>query len=102
MMTELTNETYENFISNEELSVVKIGADWCGPCRMVEPFLNKLSESEDYTIGSIDADKQKDLAISLQVRSIPTTIFFKNGQELHRRVGAYSEEDFKSMVNEYK
>jgi thioredoxin 1 len=104
MITEINNENFETFIKNEEtINIVKIGAEWCGPCRMVKPILEKVSETaEGFQIGDLDADKQKELTMSLGVRSIPTTFFYKNGEQVEKIVGMFTEEKLLSTIDELK
>jgi len=103
MIKELTSENFNEFTNSDNLTIVKVGANWCGPCIAVKPILEKLSETyTEQIIGDVDADSQSDLAKSLNVRSIPTTIFYKNGKEIERIVGAFSEDDIKNKINKYK
>ena len=100
MITEITNDNYTDFISGEDLTVIKIGAEWCGPCRVVSPILEKISNDIDINIGEIDSDEQSELVRVLSIRSVPTTLFFKKGIELKRLVGAFSEDSLKSLIDE--
>lgn len=105
MITELTKENFNEFINTEHINVVKIGAEWCGPCKMVSPILESVSDTTDESeirMGDIDSDKQFELAKELNIRSIPTTIFYKNGMELKRRIGQYTESDLNNMLVECK
>lgn len=104
MVIEINNDNFNDVIKSENLSVIKLGAEWCGPCRMVKPVLEKVSNSENdgVTYGDLDIEKFPEIAGELQIRSIPTTLFYKNGKQVKTYVGAFSEVQLKEMVNEVK
>lgn len=101
MVQEITNKNFKSFIENEELTIVKVGAEWCGPCKMVKPILEKESEEGDILIGSIDADSSSELAKELGVRSIPTTFFYKNGEQVGSHTGAFGSPQLKQMIEKF-
>lgn len=87
----LTEETFESEVKNSSVPVlIDFYADWCGPCKMVSPILDTLSEKYDgkAKICKINVDEQKKLAIAHKVMSIPTLLFFKNGEVVDRVTGA--------------
>lgn len=69
--------------------LVDFHADWCGPCKLIDPILDELSEaySGKVTVGSVDVDANNATAAKYGVMSIPTLIFFKNGQPVKQSVG---------------
>jgi thioredoxin len=72
--------------------VIDFWAPWCGPCRLIEPFMKKLgSEYEGRVeVWKINADEQPELLSSLNIYGIPTLVAFRNGQEVARRTGVAS------------
>ena len=69
--------------------LVDFTAAWCPPCRLLSPVLDQLArEATDLTVLKVDVDESPDLASSYQVMSMPTLIFFAEGHELRRIVGA--------------
>jgi thioredoxin 1 len=86
----------QNFASKTKSGVVLVDfwATWCMPCKMMVPVLNELAEESagKFTIAKLDVDQAKATAARFKVRSIPTMIFFINGQEVHRVVGVKSKE----------
>ena len=70
--------------------VVDLWAPWCGPCRMVGPVISELASQYDgkVVIGKCNVDDEEDIAAELGVRSIPTILFYKNGEVVDKFVGA--------------
>ncbi len=87
--------------SNEELSAAKkigltlvdFGAPWCAPCRLQDPIIRKLAHrfAGKACIATVNIDQIREMAWNLGIQSIPTLIFYKNGQEVQRLVGLQSE-----------
>lgn len=80
-----------NFNSSIEsgTALVDFYADWCGPCRMLSPIVDEIAnERDDITVGKVNVGDENSLAMKYRVRSIPTLIIFKDGQEMSRIVGA--------------
>lgn len=75
------------------IEIKKFEADWCGPCKRLKPVFENLEKKVDSNvkISYIDVDEMKDIATQYGVRSIPTVVFEKNGQEVKRILGAQSE-----------
>ena len=65
-------------------------ADWCGPCKMMSPVIDKLAEEFDgkIKVGKVNVDENGDLAVKYGIMSIPNMVFFKNGEVADRVVGA--------------
>ena len=93
MIKHLENkEQFDELIKDKVL--VDFYAEWCGPCKMLAPNLEKL----DYNILKVDVDKFQDLAISYGVMSVPTLILFKNGKEINKSIGYLDIDELKEMV----
>ena len=77
MTTQLTTETFAKSIQNG-VSFIDFGAQWCPPCRMMEPVVEELSQDFDgkVTIAQVDVDQSQDLANLFGIRSIPTMVIF--------------------------
>ena len=97
---ELTSENVDATIS-EGVALVDFWAPWCGPCRMIAPVIEELAEDFDgkAKICKINTDEQQDLGVKYGVRSIPTIIFFKDGEIVDQMVGASSKEAFADKLN---
>jgi thioredoxin 2 len=87
----LTEETFARTISESELPVlVDFYADWCGPCKMMAPFVDELAlrHQGDTLIAKLDTDRAPRIAEQYGIRGIPTTIVFVAGKEAARQTGA--------------
>ena len=89
-------------IKSEELTIVKFGAEWCGPCRMVKPIIEKFSADNKIFDIDVDDEENKSLAKEYGIRSIPTVIFFKNGEIIDKQVGGFSEQQFSELIEKNK
>ena len=80
--------TFNNAIASDT-ALVDFYADWCGPCRMVSPIVDEITEERrDITVGKLNVDNENALAMKYSVMSIPTLIVFQDGKEKTRIVGA--------------
>ncbi len=93
-------DQFEKLINQEKLVVVDYTATWCGPCRLVAPIIDQLAE--DYQgkaeVVKVDLDQNKGNAKQYKIRSIPTVLIFKNGQEVDRIVGRATYEQFSNAL----
>ncbi len=102
-MKNLNSKEYYEMVQSDKLSVIKMGAIWCGPCRVLAPILQSVSEKfEDVNFGEIDVDNQPEIAREQSVRSVPTILFFKNGEIVDKMVGLQQAEVYESKINSLK
>jgi thioredoxin 1 len=82
--------------------VVDFWAEWCVPCRMIAPIVERLAQryAGRLKVVKLDVDANQDLAIQYQVMSIPTLLFFKNGQPVDRIIGAVGEQAIVQKIEE--
>ena len=85
-MTHYDMETFDAALKEGTLMMVDFWAEWCGPCRMLAPMVDKLAAQYEgkATVGKVNVDEEQELAIRYGVMSIPTVIFFKDGKEIGR------------------
>ena len=85
----LNNANFETeVLENKGTVLVDLYADWCGPCKMVAPIVEEISnERADIKVGKLNVDDSPELAVKYRVVSIPTLIVFNNGVETDRIVG---------------
>jgi thioredoxin len=91
MTLEVTDANFEELvIKSDKLVVVDFWAEWCGPCRMVAPVVNELSEEYEgkAVMTKVDVDSNPGTAAKYGIRNIPTLLFFKNGEIVDKQVGA--------------
>lgn len=89
--TVVTDETFEaDVLKSSGTVVVDFWAEWCGPCKMIAPALEEISEemAGQVTIAKINIDENQHMATKFGVRSIPTLILFKDGEPVSTQIGA--------------
>jgi thioredoxin 1 len=85
------------------IQVKKFYADWCGPCKMLTPIMEQVKGNfSDIDFQNIDIESQYEIAQKYYVRSVPTVIIEKNGEEIHRFAGLQSEMAYTNALNELK
>lgn len=100
-VTELTSENFDEKIKGSEIVIVDIWAEWCSPCRTLSPIIHQVASElgEKCLVGKLDADKNSDLCKRLEVRNIPTLLYYKNGELRERTTGMKQKKDILNTVN---
>ena len=91
----LKNEKFKDLI--KEKILVDFYANWCGPCKMMAPELEKVESN--VKVVKVDVDEFEDLAREYGVMSIPTLILFENGQEIKRTIGFIDRDRIKNFID---
>ena len=101
-MVKLVNATdFENDVIKSDIPViVDFFATWCGPCKMIAPILDQLADEFNgkAKIVKLDVDQSKEVAIQYGVKSVPTLVFFKDGEIADKVVGAQPKSELKSKI----
>ena len=97
---ELTAENFKETIA-EGVALVDFWAPWCGPCRMIAPVIEELAEDYDgkAKICKVNTDEQPSIAGEFGIRSIPTILFFKDGELVDQMVGAAGKNVFAEKLD---
>jgi len=101
-IVEFTDSNFETEVLNSEQPVlVDFWAEWCMPCRMLAPTIDKIAESYvgKVKVGKVDTDSNREVAMKYQINAIPTVILFKNGQVAQKFVGLKQEKEFKEAID---
>ena len=85
-----TNTSFDGLLQDEKLVIVDFWAVWCGPCRMLSPVLDEIEEemSDRISVVKVNVDDADEIAMRYRIMSIPTLLFFKDGQVVDKTVGA--------------
>lgn len=96
----ITNENFENLKNGTLPLVIDFWATWCGPCRMIAPIVAELAKEYDgkVVVGKCDVEECDDLAADFRIRNIPTLLFFKNGEQVDKHVGAITKPALKAKI----
>ncbi|MBE5999358.1 MAG: thioredoxin [Lachnospiraceae bacterium] len=99
MIYTFTAENFEAEVLQSDIPVfVDFYADWCGPCKMMSPVIDKLADEFDgkIKVGKIDVDENQELAVKYGVMSIPNMKFFKGGEVVDEVIGAIPKAQMKA------
>ena len=99
----LTDETFESAIT-QGVTLVDFFATWCGPCKMLGPTIEEISEECDgsFKVYKVDIDECEDAAMDMGIMSVPTLIVFKDGEEAERMIGVQPKAAILNAVNSVK
>jgi thioredoxin 1 len=101
---DVTDTSFESEVLNSgKTVVVDFWASWCGPCKMVAPVLDEIAgeNKERLTIAKLDVDANPSVAVSYEIRSIPTLIVFQGGQPVKHIIGAKGKAELLSDLSDY-
>ena len=104
MVAEFTDSNFDREVIKSDTPVlVDFWAVWCGPCQIITPEVEKLSEEKNgvLKVGKLNVDENRDTAIRFSITSIPTLLLFKNGQVVKKLVGVMSKDRILSEINSF-
>lgn len=98
-VVELTDDTFENSVTDNNFVIVDFWAPWCGPCKSFAPTYEKVSEDfPDITFAKVNTEEQQQVAAHFQIRSIPTLMIFRDQIIIFSQAGALPEGAFRELI----
>lgn len=88
----------QRLVEENDVVLVDFHADWCGPCKMLEPTVESLASDGDVVVAKVDIDELQQLAAESGVRSVPTLQFYADGEPAERVVGVQDEDTLREIV----
>ncbi len=100
MALAINQTNFEEVMASGKPVVIDFWAEWCGPCRMIAPIVDKLAAEygDKVVIGKCDVEENDEITAKYGVRNIPTIIFLKNGELVDKQVGACSKDALKAKI----
>ena len=100
MALEIKDNNYHELVEDGKLLVIDFWAEWCGPCRMMTPVVEKLTEefAGQANIGKCNVDEDDLLTSKFNIRNIPTILFIKEGNVVDKCVGSCSEQELREKI----
>ncbi len=101
MVEKINTEKFDELIAGETPVVCDFYADWCGPCKMMLPIVEELSNEFEgkITVAKVDVDNNQGTAAKFGIRNIPTILFFKGGAVVDKQVGAVPKASLVEKIN---
>ena len=99
-----TDENYKELIASKgKLTLIKFTADWCGPCKAINPILETISDkmSDKIVIANHDVDSEPNFATANAIRSIPTLFLYKDGSHVDTLVGGTDQSNIEAFINKH-
>lgn len=96
-----TTDHFAELTGEHDVVLVDFYADWCGPCRQLEPIVKEVAATTDAAVAKVDVDQHQELAGQYGVRGVPTMVLFKDGEAVEQMVGVRTEDQLKSTVENY-
>ncbi|MFZ5881555.1 MAG: thioredoxin [Chloroflexota bacterium] len=100
----VTDAEFEKTVLQSSLPViVDFWAEWCGPCKMVAPFLDKIAKDYEgkLVVAKVDTDKNSEWMMKYGIQGIPTMLFVAKGKVVHKQVGAVPEQMLRAIVTQF-
>lgn len=100
---DITEDTFEQTVTQDGIVFVDAWASWCGPCRQFAPVYEKVSEQNpEVTFAKLDTEANQGIAAALEIQAIPTLMAFRDGIMVFRNAGALPEAAFTDLVEQVK
>ncbi len=104
MALHITDANFKEVLANNAVVVVDFGAAWCGPCKSLQPVIDKIATAYEgrAAVGKVDIEESPETTEEFAIRSVPTILFFKNGELVPGKkiVGATNEAKITAIIDE--
>ena len=98
-VVELNKDNFSTIINTDKTVLIDFFATWCGPCRMVSPIVDEITEEHpEFVVAKVDVDKNPELAGEFSVMSIPTLVVIKDGKIINQSAGARPKAQILAML----
>ncbi len=99
----INSQEFEKIVKSDKPVLVDFFATWCGPCKMLSPILEQVTEGSGgaYEVVKIDVDESYDVAKRFGIMSVPTMIIFKNGKEQEKMIGLRQKVQIEETIKKY-
>jgi|TARA_R110000796_G_scaffold76581_1_gene171181 thioredoxin 1 len=97
----LNTETFEKKLKDNKVVLVDFWAAWCGPCRMLGPVMDDVENLFPNNVAKVNVDEERELANKYGIRSLPTVVFFKNGEVMERIPGVAPKNTYIDKLKYY-
>ena len=102
-IVKVTKDNFDEEITKyNDVAIIDFWADWCGPCRMLSPELEKISKEENIKVCKINVDEERELAHKFGISSIPTVLYAKSGEIQKKTVGYMGKKFILDVVSQLK
>ncbi|WP_277554020.1 thioredoxin [Halobaculum limi] len=91
----------DELVAEGGVVLVDFYADWCGPCKMLEPIVTDIAAETDATVAKVDVDAQQRLAQQYRVQGVPTMYLFADGERVEQMVGVRGKDELVSLIQQY-
>lgn len=91
---------FEELIESNAVVLVDYYADWCGPCKMLEPTVEEIADETDAAVLKVDIDELQAFASNKGIRSVPTLEFYHNGESVDRVIGVQDKDDLLAALDD--
>ena len=102
MAKEFTTDNFDaEVLESKKPVLVDFWAEWCGPCRMITPLIDELHKEfkDKAVVGKVNVDSESEISAKYGITSIPTLLFFKDGEVVDKHIGAASKTDLENKIN---
>ncbi|MFB6310760.1 MAG: thioredoxin [Salinirussus sp.] len=91
----------QELVGTSGVVLVDFYADWCGPCKMLEPIVEDIAADAPATVAKVDVDEHQDLAAEYGVRGVPTIVLYSDGEVVEQFSGVRGEDDLRGLIQQY-